>query len=312
MDFTDPDEKAREAELDLVEAESLVCFASFLRERGRAAPTLVNYDSISAQLSEMYPDVAFEPGGRKISAKVKEGVGGALVEQIGFVGDHVTHLATDIHFDSDTIHVVFRGDGVGVIKDDSHYEFFEHDLDPEEIRRDCRDDRDAINDVLWDYFHEEVSRQMEDPFFDPSYDDCELFFEPGSRKELDRLMKLFILTEPDIEGYEDLEVRLYAATDGFDPSLEDDISYCSKRLKELTKIAVSENRPSGWTWEYNDGPVNRQSGYYESPEAISWSIGEILEYTPAREKMAARRELRIWLQERGLDPAQFDATAKNG
>jgi hypothetical protein len=311
MDFTDPDEKAREAELDLAEAESLVCFAGFLREREEAAPTLVNYGSICAQLSEMYPDVAFESGGRKISAKVKEGVVGSLVERIGFVGGHITHLSTDIHFESETFHVVFRGDGVGVIKEDSHYEFFEHDLDLEEVRRDCGDDRNAINDLLWEYFHQEVSGQMEDPFFDPSYDDCDLFFERGSRGELNRLMKLFILTEPGIEGYEDSEVRLYAATDGFDPYLEEDVSYHSERLKELTEIAVSENRPVGWTWQYNDGPVNRQSGYYESPEAISWNVGEILEYTPAREKMAARRELRMWLRERGIDPARFDAMAKS-
>jgi hypothetical protein len=49
---------------------------------------------------------------------------------------------------------------------------------------------------------------MEDPLFDPSGEDCELYFETGSQDELERLMRLFILTEPDVEAHEDEEIRL--------------------------------------------------------------------------------------------------------
>jgi predicted metal-dependent peptidase len=52
---------------------------------------------------------------------------------------------------------------------------------------------------------------MDDPFFNPDGEGCELYFETGSRAELERLLKLFILTEPEIEAHEDEEVRLYAA-----------------------------------------------------------------------------------------------------
>jgi hypothetical protein len=142
---------------------------------------------------------------------------------------------------------------------------------------------------------------LEDPFFDPSDEgqDCALYFETGSQDELERLIKLFILTEPEIESHDDKEVRLYAATEDDDPYLEDHACYWSKRLNQLTVIAVSENRPVGWNWEYNDGPIDRRSGYSHCAESLTWLIGDLLEQAPAREKMAARRELRRYLEARG-------------
>jgi hypothetical protein len=206
--------------------------------------------------------------------------------------------------------VVFRADGIGVIKEDSWYEFFEHELDMENVRRDCENDRDAINDFLQDHFNEHIGPQMEDPFFDPSGEDCELYFETGSNGELERLMRLFILTEPNIEAYEDEEVRLYAAIEDTEPHLERSDCYFSERLEALAEIALSENRPVGWTWEYNDGAYNRRSGYDKFAESLTWNIGEIIEQAPAREKMAARRDLRKWLEARGRDMARFDALAE--
>ena len=93
------------------------------------------------------------------------------------------------------------------------------------------------------HFNEHISPQMEDPLFDPSGEDCELHFETGSQDELERLMKLFILTEPDIEAHEDEEVRLYAAMEGTEPHLESSDCYHSERLEALTELALSENRP---------------------------------------------------------------------
>jgi hypothetical protein len=61
---------------------------------------------------------------------------------------------------------------------------------------------------------------MEDPFFDPSGEDCELYFETGSQAELERLMKLFILTEHDIEAHSDEEFRLYVVMDEAESYLE--------------------------------------------------------------------------------------------
>src|SRR5882672_3122326 len=171
MDFTNLEEKAREAKLDYGEAESLARFLNFQRERRGEPPVPADYGQLCELLSEIH------------------------------------------------LEVEFRADGIGVIKEDSWYEFFEHELDLENVRRDCENDRDAINDFLQDHFNEHIGPEMEDPFFDPSGEDCELYFETGSNGELERLMKLFILTELEIEAHEDEEVRLYAAMEESDPHL---------------------------------------------------------------------------------------------
>jgi hypothetical protein len=310
MDLTNLEEKAREAKLDYGEAESLARFLNFQRERQGQPPISADYGQLCELLSDIHPDVEFKLDGHRIVARVNDGAGGSLVDRIGFVSSHIPHLAATIGFGSDGFEVVFRADGIGVIKEDSWYEFFEHDLDPEEVRRDCENDRDAINDFLQDHFNEHISPEMEDPFFDPSGEDCELYFETGSKEELERLMKLFILTEPDLDAHEDEEVRLYAAMEGTEPHLERSDCYHSERLAALADIALSENRPVGWTWEYNDGAYNRRSGYDVFAESLTWNLGEILEQAPAREKMAARRDLRTWLEARGQDMARFDALAE--
>jgi hypothetical protein len=202
MDFTDLKGKTREAKLDYGEAESLVSFFNFQRERQGDQPISADYSQLRERLAEIYPDVEFNLVDHRIVARVKDGVSGSLVERIGFVSSNIPHLGTTIGFGSDGFEAVFRADGIGVIKEDSWYEFFEHELDLEEVKRNCENDRDAINDFLQEHFNEHIGPQMEDPFFDPSGEDCELYFETGSQDELDRLMRLFFLTEPDIEACE--------------------------------------------------------------------------------------------------------------
>jgi hypothetical protein len=310
MDFINLEEKTREAKLDYGEPESLVRFLNFQRERRGEPPISADQGQLCQLLSEIHSDVEFKLDGYRIAARVKDGAVGSLVDHIGFVSNNIPHLAATISFGSDSFEVVFRADGIGIIKEDSWYEFFEHELNLENVRRECEDNQDAINDYLQDHFNEHIGPNMEDPFFDPSGEDCELYFETGSRDELERLMKLFILTEPEIEAHEDEEVRLYAALEESDPHLDRSDGYFSERLEALADIALSENRPVGWTWEYNDGAYNRRSGYDMFAESLTWDIGEIIEQAPAREKMAARRDLRKWLEARGQDMARFDALAK--
>ncbi|HEX5081748.1 MAG TPA: hypothetical protein VFY40_06870 [Blastocatellia bacterium] len=220
MDFINPEEKAREAKLDYGEPESLVRFLNFQREC-RGEPLIsADHGQLCELLSEIHPDVEFKLDGHRIVARVKDSAAGSLIDHIGFVSGSIPHLAVTIGFGSDNFEIVFRADGIGVIKEDSWYEFFEQDLDLDEVRRDCNNDRDAINDFLQEHFNEHIGPQMEDPFFDPSGEDCELYFETGSQGELERLMKLFILTESEIEAHEDEEGRLYAALEESDPHLE--------------------------------------------------------------------------------------------
>ena len=90
--------------------------------------------------------MTFEYAGHRITARVERGVSGSLVERIGFVSREIPHLATTVGFGFESLQIIFRADRVGVIKEDSYYEFFEHGLDLEEVRRECEDDKDAIDD----------------------------------------------------------------------------------------------------------------------------------------------------------------------
>ena len=144
-----------------------------------------------------------------------------------------------------------------------------------------------------------------------------LYFESGSEEELKRLLTLCLLTEPDIAAHAGEDLHIFAATEADAPYLSDyDEHYNTRRLDELLAVVLRENQPVGWSFEYNDGIANRQSGYSENAECLCWNIGELLEHCSARERMAARRELREYLAARKLDLAHFDVlavkTAKGG
>lgn len=258
----------------------------------------------------LYPQVVFKPDHYKFQAEVRPEVEGTLIDQIGLVTSQTDFLETKISQNYDAVQVIFRADGLGIIQEDSWFEFFDHELNLEEVRQECEGDADAIDDHLSEYFFDEVSGTLEDPFFDPDGADCAVEFDCGSEEELERLMKLFILTEPGIEACDGEEARLYAALDDEEPYLDSDGCYWTPRLEALTEIALAENRPVGWTWEYNDGANNRRSGYSQSPECFTWQIGDVLEEASARERMAAHRELRLYLEKRGHKLAEFDVLAE--
>lgn len=311
MDFTDLNDKAREAELDYRELISLLKFHNFLRKRNGQPPTdEPKYKHIFDKLEEVYPDLTFRAIDYRIFVQVRPESEGSLVERVGFVNARIPHMTTICDYSFGSVTVVFRSDGIGVIKEGPSYEFFEHTLDMVEVILECGNNQDARSKRLRDYFGDGISRLMEDPIFDPSAEAHELHFEKGSREELDRLMKLFILTEPGIEKHADEEVCLYAETEDRGPYLESRDAYCSRRLKNLTMIALSENRPVGWIWEYNGGGYYRRSGYDRQATVVTWEIGEVLEQSSATEKMAAFRELHDYLDARGLAITEFDAMAK--
>jgi hypothetical protein len=119
MDFTNLEETAREAKLDYGESESLLRFLNFQRERRGEPPIYADYGQLCDHLSEIYPDVEFNLADHRIVARVKSGVSGSLIDQIGFISSHIPHLKMTIGFGSDGFEVVFRADGIGVIKEDS-------------------------------------------------------------------------------------------------------------------------------------------------------------------------------------------------
>jgi hypothetical protein len=296
MDFTDLNDKSREAELDYRELMSLLKFHNFLLQRNGQSPTNEpKYNHIFDKLEEVYPDLTFRAVDYRIFVEVRPDSEGSLVEKAGFVNAKIPHMTTTCDYSFESVFVVFRADGIGVIKEGASYEFFEHALDLVEVWQECGKDQDAIGNRLRDYFRDRIGLFMEDPFFDPAAEANELHFEKGSQGELDRLMKLFILTEPDIDKHIDEEVCLYTRMEDRGPYLESRDTYCSRRLKNLTMIALKENRPVGWIWEYNDGAYHRRSGYDRNAIVVTWEIGEVIEQSPlARRWRLAVSFASIW------------------
>jgi hypothetical protein len=313
MDLLDLTQQTRESRLDYDETSALVRFGAFrFEEDGESqANSIYTYGQICEKLGALYPDVSFNLINHDVFARVKDGINGALVEKIGLVTGDVPYLTTTVTYRSGDIFVVFREDGIGITRQGVDYDFFRHDLDLEELKQECQNDEDQISEALCSAFLEDIRSEMEDPFFDPEEEHCALYFTSGSDDELDRLMTLFILTEPGIESHEEENVRLYAALEDADPYLAegDYEGYHSKRLAALAEVALSENRPVGWEWEYNDGAYDRKSGYTQCAEVLTYNISEILEQSSSREKMAARRELGKYLEARGYDLTSFDALA---
>ena len=69
MDFTNLEEKAREAKLDYGEAESLVSFFNFQRERQGDQPISADYSQLRERLTEIYPNVEFNLVDHRIVAR---------------------------------------------------------------------------------------------------------------------------------------------------------------------------------------------------------------------------------------------------
>src|SRR5262245_1825869 len=101
MDFTNLEENAREAKLDYGEAESLVRFFSFQRERQGEPPISSDYSRLCGQLSEIYPDVEFKLADHRVVDRVKKGGGGSIVERVGYVSRNIPHLGTMPYVDTD-------------------------------------------------------------------------------------------------------------------------------------------------------------------------------------------------------------------
>lgn len=138
---------------------------------------------------------------------------------------------------------------------------------------------------------------------DDDYEDLdahELEFITGNRADFDYLLRLFILTEPGLAKATQKYVYIQSSTEKHQAGLgEWDSAYTSARLKDLIELALKEHQPYGYQFHYDD-----QSNVLV-PQFIDYKLDEFIQM-PAREKMNARRELRLWLIERNQEPAQFE------
>ena len=149
-------------------------------------------------------------------------------------------------------------------------------------------------EMLEEFFWEEINQTLEDPFFRSFYDDSEwgeeFQTERGTVGEFIKFLELCVLTEREIlSGSEDYLV-VEAETE-FDLAGISECSYYTERLGDLVEIACEYYKPNGFRYDYNDGCYDRASGYSMSSESVSVSLLEAVR-APSREKMLANVRLR--------------------
>lgn len=153
--------------------------------------------------------------------------------------------------------------------------------------------REVTQETLEEVFWEEINQTLDDPFFRSFYDDSEwgeeFACENGTVEEFEEFLELCVLTEREINLPDDY-LLVEAETEFEDAGLSE-CSYSTERLEELVKIACEYFKPSGFSYDYNDGCYDRFSGYSVSCETVSISLKEFSK-TPSREKMLGMKRLR--------------------
>jgi len=158
-------------------------------------------------------------------------------------------------------------------------------------------------DDLVDKFKEDQS----DPYIDSDLlESEEVHFLCGSEEDLERLITLIChagIPIPVWKHLNSLEVHVNSAMDDGD-SAEidyDNMDYDNFRvikegldenkiaaLQSALDAALDANQPCGYTWEYNDGPYDRQSGYDRNSHRLTYDIA----VPSAHEQICAKIEIK--------------------
>jgi hypothetical protein len=147
----------------------------------------------------------------------------------------------------------------------------------------------------------------DDPYLDPdSLEDEQVHFLCGSESGLEQLITLICHASIPMQAWEnsdsiDVDVRT-ALDDGDDAYIDyDQMGYEGwdaikehlsedkfKLIEDAFTTALSENQPCGHTWEYNDGPYDRQSGYDRNTQLLTIKVTA----PSAHEQICAKMEIK--------------------
>ena len=149
--------------------------------------------------------------------------------------------------------------------------------------------------------------EQQDPYIDPDdFDSEDLNFICGSEEDLKEMLTLIChasIPMPLWDKYSELEINVQSSMDDGDGAQVDydNMSYNSiwgdvqkqfptlaQHIENAFDTALSENTPSGHSWEYNDGPYDRASGYDKSPHRLDITITA----PSAHEQMSAKMEIK--------------------
>lgn len=154
---------------------------------------------------------------------------------------------------------------------------------------------------------ESFKLEQEDPFIDPDeFEDRELDFLCGSEENLEKMLTLIChasIPLPLWDKHSELEINIQSSMDDGDVAQidYDNMNYDSiwgdvqkkfptlaQHIENAFDTALSENTPTGHSWEYNDGPYDRASGYDRSPKRLDITITA----PSAHEQIGAKVEIK--------------------
>ncbi len=158
-------------------------------------------------------------------------------------------------------------------------------------------------DEIVDKFKED----QDDPYIDADLlESEEVHFLYGSEENLERMLTLICHASIPMEAWKDtasvdIEVNSSrddgeAASIDYDNMAYDDWGTVKEKLDDSKlkaidaafEAALSDNQPCGYTWEYNDGPYDRQSAYYKSSCRLTFTVAA----PSAHEQICAKMEIK--------------------
>lgn len=139
-------------------------------------------------------------------------------------------------------------------------------------------------------------------------DHDKIYFERGSREELDRLVRLALLCEPweqIVDGASDKRaVWIGAAFKKKAHVMTERVRYYdSQTVHALVDVFLKYHQPVGYVLGYDD-----ESRYWKEEGYFDYQLSDVTSAS-ARERMNARRELAQWLMQHGYDPERFRLAA---
>ena len=204
---------------------------------------------------------------------------------------------------------IFRGDGTGSCRDVDYSATVSFSWDPNDLpQEEGPDQRTFLEELADDLFWSEINDQLgedaviSDSEWSEDFGACDVEFTCGSRQELERLTRLILYSFPCVwaDGEEQRTITFFAEGEnsGASAGLGEDANNLDFAgeitrderacLTELLNFAIGQNTPVGEELEYNDGPLNRRSGYSWYAKSVDVEVTK-----PSFHEMAeARGQLR--------------------
>lgn len=152
---------------------------------------------------------------------------------------------------------------------------------------------------------ESYKYEQEDPYIDAQFlEDEEITFICGSEEQLEQMLTTIChvaIPMPLWDKIGDLDIDVTSTMDDGDGAsidydgmsysnwgqISDQLAYIITDIENAFDAALAQNTPTGHSWEYNDGPSDRQSAYDKSPRRLTITVSS----PSAHEQVGAKMEI---------------------